>query len=70
MEYTKDMVLQVNYGQGVKQKKKKWNLFYKISSAMAKHKIMTAIISITLMLMTLDIILVASFVDILSTANF
>lgn len=70
MEYTKDMILHVNYGQGVKAKRKKWNLFYKISLMIAKHKMMTAVVSITFMLIFLDIMLVASFANILSTMNF
>lgn len=70
MEYTKDMILYVNYGQGVKTKKKGWNLFYKILSVIAKHKIMTAVVSITFMLMVLDIMLVTSFINVLSTMSF
>ena len=69
MEYTKDMILHVNYGQGVKNKKKGWRLFYKISSVMEKHKIMTAVVSITFMLMILDIMLVTSFINVLSTIS-
>ncbi len=67
MEYTKDVILHVNYGQEVRAKRKGWNLFYKIASVMAGHKIMTAVVSITLMLMILDIMLVSSFVNALST---
>lgn len=70
MEYTKDVILHVNYGQEVKTKGKVWNLFYRISSAMGNHRIMTVVVSITLMLMILDVLLVASFVNILNTVNF
>lgn len=69
MEYTKDLILHVNYGQDVKNKKRGWNLFYKISSIMSKHKTITAVISITLMLMFLDVILIASFIDVLSSIS-
>ena len=69
MEYTKDMILRVNYGQGGKQRKI-WKGFYKISSVIKNHKIMTAVVSITLMLMVLDIMLVTSFVQVLSTVSF
>lgn len=70
MEYTKGMVLHVNYGQGMEQKKKTWKLFYKISSLITKHKIMTAVVSITFMLMVLDIMLITSFINVLSTVSF
>lgn len=70
MEYTKDMILHVDYGQGEKRKKKTWNLVHKISSAITKHKMMTAVVSITIMLMFLDVMLVTSFIQILSTINF
>lgn len=69
MEYTKDVILHVNYGQTEKSKGKVWNLFYKISSAMGRHKIMTVVVSITLMLIILDMMLVASFVQVLNTIN-
>lgn len=70
MEYTKDMILHVNYGQEVRAKRKGWNLFYKIVSVITGHKIITAVVSITFMLMILDIMLVSSFVNVLSTINF
>lgn len=70
MEYTKDVILHVNYGQGVNENKKSWNWLNKISSAITKHKMMTAVISITLMLMFLDIMLVTSFVQVLSSMSF
>lgn len=70
MEYTKDMILHVNYGQGEKKEKKTWNWVHKISLAITKHKMMTAVVSITVMLMFLDIMLVTSFIQVLSTVNF
>ena len=70
MEYTKDMILHVNYGQGEKREKKTWNWVHKISSAITKHKMMTAVVSITIMLMFLDIMLVTSFIQVLNTVNF
>lgn len=69
MEYTKDIILHVNYGQAVKTTRKGWKLFYKISSVMKKHKMMTAVISITFMLMILDIMLVTSFINVLSAMS-
>ena len=64
MEYTKDMILHVNYGQGAHAKKE--NIFYKISSTIAKHKVITTVILITTMLIALDFVLVGSFLQILS----
>lgn len=69
MEYTKDMILHVNYGQEVKQKKV-WKWFHKVSSVITNHKMITAIVSITLMLMILDIMLVTSFIQVLSSMSF
>lgn len=64
MEYTKDMILNVKYGQDVE--KHKLNIFKKVSNAISKHRFMAVVISMTLMLMLLDIMLVTSFVNILS----
>ena len=66
MEYTKDVVLHVNYGQGVENKKKVRKLFSKLSSVLAKHKMITTVISITTILMILDMMLVSSFIELLS----
>lgn len=66
MEYTKDVILQVNYGQGVKNKNKVWSIINKFGENVAKHKMITTIVSITLMLMILDFMLVSSFVQVLS----
>ena len=67
MEYTKDVILQVNYGQGVKDKNRVWSIFNKLGENVAKHKMITTIVSITLMLMILDFMLVSSFVQVLSS---
>jgi len=67
MEYTKDVILQVNYGQGVKNKNKVWSIFNKLGENISKHKMITTIVSITLMLMILDFMLISSFVQVLST---
>lgn len=64
MSYTKDMVLEVNYGQA-KEKSKKGKLT-KILDSMSRHRTMTTIISITLMLILIDLMLVASFMQALS----
>lgn len=69
MEYTKDVILNVNYGQGEKARGRIWRLFYKISSAMGRHKIMTTVVSMTLMLIILDMMLVASFVQVLNSLS-
>lgn len=64
MEYTKDVILHVNYGQGVKTKR---SVFNKFGEAITKHKMITTVVSITLMLMILDFMLVTSFVQVLSS---
>lgn len=66
MEYTKDLILNVNYGQAGTKNKSKWNLFERLSNTISKHRVITVIISITLMLMILDFMLLTSFVNILS----
>ena len=66
MEYTKDMILYVNYGQESKTKKHSWFFARKLANVMAKHKIGTIIVLMTIMLMILDFILVSSFMKVLS----
>lgn len=66
MEYTKDVILQVNYGQGVKSKNKVWSILNKLGESVSKHKMITTVVSITLMLMILDFMLISSFVQVLS----
>lgn len=65
MEYTKDVILQVNYGQGVKSKNGVWKILNKLGENVSKHKMLTTIVSITAMLMILDFMLVSSFVQVL-----
>jgi len=67
MEYTKDMILHVNYGQTGNRQKSKWNVFGKLVEMMSRHRIMLAIISITLMLIILDFMMIVSFVQVLSS---
>jgi len=67
MEYTKDMILHVNYGQEGRKQKENWNLFNKIGETITRHKIIATVISITVMLMILDFMLIASFVQVLGS---
>lgn len=67
MEYTKDLILNVNYGQEGKTKKGGLTILGKVIEKITKHKAISTIVSITLMLMILDIMLVSSFVEILSS---
>ena len=64
MEYAKDIILDVHYGQALKKQN---NLWSKILQKIGKHKIITTIVFITLILTVLDIILVTSFIQILTT---
>lgn len=66
MEYTKDVILRVNYGQDGRTENGVRKLFSKFGKTIAKHKMMTTVVSITLMLMILDFMLVTSFVQVLS----
>ncbi len=66
MEYTKDLILNVSYGQAVKENKRKVRILEKISNTMSKHRLITAVVSITLMLMILDFMMLSSFVSILN----
>lgn len=67
MEYTKDMILHVNYGQEVRKERKVFRLLNKVGETLSKHNMMTTIVSITIMLMALDFMLVASFMKVLTT---
>lgn len=67
MEYTKDLILNVNYGQAGKNKKRELTIFERLMEKIAKHKAISTIVSITLMLMVLDVMLISSFVEILSS---
>lgn len=64
MEYTKDMILNVKYGQDVE--KHRLGIFKKVLNAISKHRFITVVISMTLMLILLDVMLITSFVNILS----
>jgi len=63
MEYTKDIILDLNCGQA--KRKFGFKRISKIKKIMSKHKMLTIIVSITLMLFLLDFMLVASFVKVL-----
>lgn len=63
MEYTKDIILNVNYGQ-VGKDKNRFIQFFK--GKILKHKIITVVISMTIMLITIDFILISSFINLLS----
>lgn len=65
MEYTKDMIFYVNYGQA--EQKGKFQLVEKIIESVKKHKIMTMIIGMTVMLSFLDFVLLSSFINVLSS---
>lgn len=65
MEYTKDMIFYVNYGQA--EQKGKFQLIEKIIESVKKHKIMTMIIGMTVMLSFLDFVLLSSFINVLSS---
>ena len=62
MEYTKDIVLSVNYGQARKERKK----FSKLINMILNHKIIITIFFITVIMIILDFILIKNFVEILN----
>lgn len=64
MEYTKDLVLNVSYGQagGTNKEGKLERIWHKIS----KHKFISSVVGVTLLLSILDFMLVASFVNVLN----
>ena len=68
MEYTKDIVLKVNYGE-VSRKKKSIKVLKKIIGIFRKHKLVTTIVSTTIMLIVIDMMLVTSFVQFLEMIN-
>lgn len=65
MEYTKDLILNVNYGQA--GAKHKWHIFETIWDKVTKHKLISSIISITIVLMLLDFVLIQSFISVLNS---
>ena len=67
MEYTKDMILQVRYGEKrstIKNKKEKRTS--RLWEGIQKHKVLTATIISMLAFISIDIVLVSNFVRILS----
>ena len=68
MEYTKDVIFSVSYGQEVK--KSRFRFLERISRIIVRHKMITTIVSITLMLMILDCILIGSFINVLNNLQF
>ena len=63
MEYTKDIILDVNYGH----KKRKKGIYNTLKNVISKHIIIVSILSITVILMFFDFILITSFVDVLNS---
>lgn len=66
MEYTKDILSNVNCGQTIKKKKGTY-FFSKVLNSISRHKFITCIIFITVLFMVLDLMLVVSFVNVLSS---
>lgn len=69
MEYTKDVVFNVHYGQDVLKENKKMSAFKRIRLLLNRHKMITAIVLITIMFMIFDLMLVSSFIEVLSSMN-
>ena len=81
MEYTKDVVFNVHYGQDVLKENenrsydlllglyKKLSAFKRIRLLLNRHKMITAIVLITIMFMIFDLMLVSSFIEVLSSMN-
>ena len=66
MEYTKDVILHVNYGQDAIAKRKKVRFLNKLTGVLSRHMVMTTVLSITVMLIVIDFMMVASFVQLLT----
>ncbi len=64
MEYTKDLILDVRYGE-VKRRKAFKSRTSKITAKLIKHKIVTASVFIAGILIAIDVLLVMNFVQIL-----
>lgn len=67
MEYTKDMILQVHYGEinrTLKNKKEKRTS--KFLEEIQKHKLITTAVIAAIVFISIDVILVSNFVRILS----
>lgn len=69
MEYTKDVVFNVHYGPGVLKENEKLSAFKRIRLLLNRHKMITAIVLITIMFMIFDFMLVSSFIEVLSSMN-
>lgn len=69
MEYTKDVVFNVHYGQDVLKGNEKLSAFKRIRLLLNRHKMITAIVLITIMFMIFDLMLVSSFIEVLSSMN-
>lgn len=69
MEYTKDVVFNVHYGQDVLKENEKKSAFKRIRLLLNRHKMITAIVLITIMFMVFDFMLVSSFIEVLSSMN-
>ena len=66
MEYTKDMIFQIKYGQELEKSEKTFKFFKRTAKIISKHKMITVIVAITIMLMFLDFMLISSFIEVLS----
>ena len=69
MEYTKDVVFNVHYGQDVLKENEKLSAFKRIRLLLNRHNMITAIVLITIMFMIFDLMLVSSFIEVLSSMN-
>ena len=65
MEYTKDMIFQVSYGQA--ERKERFQFLKRLTQKVKKHKFMAITIGMTSLLILLDFMLIASFIQVLST---
>lgn len=67
MEYTKDMILQVRYGEinrAAKNKKMKWTS--RFLEGIQNHKIITAAVVSAVGFISIDVMLIITFIHILS----
>ena len=63
MEYTKDVIFRVQYGQ---DSKRKIQLLDRLMQKIKRHKLITVTIGMVVMLGVLDFVLLSSFIQILS----
>ncbi len=67
MEYTKDMILQVRYGEINRTlKAKKAKRTSKLLERIQKHRLITAIVISAIMFISIDMVLVSNFIRILN----